>query len=195
VLSDIHGAKHKGVHSPLLGDILCLAGSALYAATNVAQEVLIKRFDRVEYLGMLGLFGALFGGAQAVLLEGNAFSQTDWKSVDILLVAGFVACMVCMYMFGSVLLRISDAALYNLSLLTTNVWAVTIGSFVFGEKPHWTYFVSLFIILIGLSFYHSQKPRVDGVDGVDDVNRCAADLAAAKEWQQLEEEEEALLPS
>jgi len=43
----------------LKGDLLCLAGAFLYAISNVGQEGMVKKFDRVEYLGMLGFFGTI----------------------------------------------------------------------------------------------------------------------------------------
>lgn len=42
----------------MLGDALCLIGAALYAASNVMQEALVKAYDRAEFLGMLGAYGA-----------------------------------------------------------------------------------------------------------------------------------------
>lgn len=48
----------------VLGDILCLAGSTLYAIGNVGEEYLVKQNSRVEYLGMIGLFGSIISGIQ-----------------------------------------------------------------------------------------------------------------------------------
>lgn len=36
---------------PVRGDLLCIAGAFFYAATNVGQEALVKRFDKVSWLG------------------------------------------------------------------------------------------------------------------------------------------------
>lgn len=47
-----------------LGDMLCLAGAFLYGVSNVAQEFVVKTFDIVEFLGMIGLFGSFVSGAQ-----------------------------------------------------------------------------------------------------------------------------------
>jgi len=48
----------------LIGDVLCLSGAALYGISNVAEEFLVKKFSRIEYLGMIGLFGSLISGVQ-----------------------------------------------------------------------------------------------------------------------------------
>jgi solute carrier family 35 protein F1/2 len=49
----------------LLGDLICLAASVLYAVSNVFQEKFVKQYNREEYLGMLGLWGFLINGIQA----------------------------------------------------------------------------------------------------------------------------------
>lgn len=47
-----------------LGDMLCLAGAFLHGISNVAQEFVVKTFDVVEFLGMIGLFGSFVSGLQ-----------------------------------------------------------------------------------------------------------------------------------
>ena len=48
----------------VLGDVLCLAGAVLYSVANVGQEAFVKKFDRVEYLGIVGLFAVFINGLQ-----------------------------------------------------------------------------------------------------------------------------------
>lgn len=43
----------------LLGDILTLCGASLYSISNVGQEYFVKSYDRYEYLGFMGFFGAI----------------------------------------------------------------------------------------------------------------------------------------
>jgi len=47
-----------------LGDMLCLASTFLYGISNLAQEFVVKTFDVVEFLGMIGLFGSFVSGTQ-----------------------------------------------------------------------------------------------------------------------------------
>ena len=44
--------------------MLCLAGATLYGISNVGQEYVVRSFDRVEYLGMIGMFGSVINGIQ-----------------------------------------------------------------------------------------------------------------------------------
>lgn len=48
----------------LLGDLLVLAGATLYGISNVCEEFIVKNLSRVEFLGMMGLFGSFFSGIQ-----------------------------------------------------------------------------------------------------------------------------------
>lgn len=36
----------------------------LYGISNVCEEFIVKNLSRVEFLGMLGLFGSFFSGIQ-----------------------------------------------------------------------------------------------------------------------------------
>lgn len=48
----------------LVGDLLVLGGATLYGISNVWEEYIIRTRSRVEFLGMIGLFGAFFSGIQ-----------------------------------------------------------------------------------------------------------------------------------
>lgn len=50
--------------NPLLGDLLCLGSTALYAISNVAQEFLVKNHSITEFLGLLGVSGSVVSGIQ-----------------------------------------------------------------------------------------------------------------------------------
>lgn len=48
----------------LLGDCLVLISATLYAVSNVCQEYTVKNLSRVEFLGMVGLFGTIISTIQ-----------------------------------------------------------------------------------------------------------------------------------
>lgn len=48
----------------LFGDLLVLGGATLYGISNVCEEFIVKNLSRVEFLGMMGLFGSFFSGIQ-----------------------------------------------------------------------------------------------------------------------------------
>ncbi|KAG0484908.1 hypothetical protein HPP92_008987 [Vanilla planifolia] len=57
-------ANYLGGSNPLKGDLLVVAGSMLYAVSNVSEEFLVKEGNRIELMAMLGFFGALISGCQ-----------------------------------------------------------------------------------------------------------------------------------
>lgn len=60
-----------------LGDVLCLAATVLYAICNVTEEFLVKQYNRMEYLGMIGLFGSLISGVQLWVLQKLTFETNS----------------------------------------------------------------------------------------------------------------------
>lgn len=46
------------------GDLFVVAASMLYAISNVSQEFIVKNGDRVEFMSMLGLCGAIISACQ-----------------------------------------------------------------------------------------------------------------------------------
>jgi len=52
------------VPNKVLGDVLVIAGATLYSMSNVAEEYVVKTYDKTEFLAMLGLFGSFINGIQ-----------------------------------------------------------------------------------------------------------------------------------
>lgn len=48
----------------VLGDLLCIGGTVLYAISNVAQEFLVKNHSITEWLGFIGMVGSFVSGIQ-----------------------------------------------------------------------------------------------------------------------------------
>lgn len=60
--------------------MLCLGGAALYGVGNVAEEYLIKSQSRIEFLGMVGLFGSVISGLQLAAFERGKLADVDWAN-------------------------------------------------------------------------------------------------------------------
>jgi solute carrier family 35 protein F1/2 len=154
------------------GDMLCLAGASLYAVSNVAQEASIKGGDRVEFLGMLGVFGTAINGAQLLVLELGTLREIQWTGSIVGLIIGFALCLFAMYILTSHFLTEGDATLFNLSMLTSDLWAVLVGVLLFGQGLSWLYFIALAILVSGIVLYNSAElkqtipaPRGAGEEG------------------------------
>lgn len=63
-----------------------------------------------------------------------------------------------MYSWTSLFLQAGDAAMFNLSLLTSDVYALLFSFLVENVTPDWLYFVAFAVIFCGLVIYHVQPP-------------------------------------
>lgn len=159
VLSDtISGKGAADAKQPAwLGDVMVLAGAALYGLSNVCQESLLKTGGhRSEALGALGFFGSLLSCAQASLVERRALAECVWTMESLAWLLGFQLCLFGMYVLTSKFLMIADAAVFNLSLLTSDFYSVLFSWGVQGQQPTWLYGAAFVTTISGLLLYHSQ---------------------------------------
>ena len=61
-----------------------------------------------------------------------------------------------LYTWTSFFLQGGDAAVFNLSVLTSDVYALVFAFFVEHATPHWLYFAAFGMIFFGLILYNSQ---------------------------------------
>ena len=66
-----------------------------------------------------------------------------------------------MYSWTSLFLQAGDAAMFNLSLLTSDVYALIFSYLVEKVTPNGLYFVAFAIIFVGLVVYHLQPPPTE----------------------------------
>ncbi|MCP9264130.1 Solute carrier family 35 member F2 [Dirofilaria immitis] len=128
IWADALEGKEGSGDNRVLGDILCLTGSILYAVSNVGEEFLVKQNSRLEYLGMVGLFGSIISGIQ---LQHRELALINWSSTIIVFYLLFAACMFLFYSMVSVVVQKSSALMFNLSVLTADFYALVFGLFMF----------------------------------------------------------------
>lgn len=61
-----------------------------------------------------------------------------------------------MYSWTSLFLQAGDSAMFNLSILTSDVYAIVFAFFVEHVTPNWLFFAAFAVIFCGLVFYHAQ---------------------------------------
>jgi solute carrier family 35 protein F1/2 len=154
VLNDLINKTALSGDKPWLGDILVLIAATLYGLSNIGQEIMIKNFEITEFLSMIGLFGALYATIQLLLLELQVIKEIDWTAPTIGLLCAFAITLFVFYSLTPWLFRWTNATLYNLSLLTSDVYGLIYGIFVFHVK---VIFISmnffLFSYLISLIYF------------------------------------------
>eukprot|EP01137_Pigoraptor_chileana_P024152 Opistho-2@91617 len=188
VASDVKYNTADGSNSaknPAVGDVLCLAGALLYGVSNVAQEFMVRRFDRVEYLAFLGAFATVISGVQMAIVERSNIADIDWSWEIALLLVGFALCLFFLYSLVPVLIVLSSATFLNLSLLTADFYTLLFGLFVFHLKFAALYFVGFALVVCGLIVYNAiptpiQLEAAPGYDanavlGTADEDECEGD--------------------
>ncbi|XP_043930215.1 solute carrier family 35 member F1 [Protopterus annectens] len=165
--ADVLVGRQQGAgENKLLGDLLVLAGATLYGISNVCEEYIVKNLSRVEFLGMIGLFGSFFSGIQLAIMEHKELLKVPWDWQIGLLYVGFSACMFGLYSFMPVVIKRTSATSVNLSLLTADLYSLFCGLFLFHYQFSGLYLLSFFTIVAGLILYSStstyiaQDPRV-----------------------------------
>jgi len=162
VFSDSSSRGEEKESHAWLGDLFVLCGALLYSLSNVQEEILLKRHcTRGEALGMLGAFGSIISCIQAFVLEGHALQTTEWSLRDIACLLGFQFCLFCIYVSVSVFLQMSDSAVFNMSLLTCDVYSMIFSWQVQHKHISWTYGIAFALTLSALIWYHRQPPPVE----------------------------------
>ncbi|XP_072965054.1 uncharacterized protein [Typha angustifolia] len=182
VFSDVHAGDRAGGPKPLKGDMLVIAGSMLYAVSNVGEEYVVKKGDRIELMAMLGLFGAVVSACQISILERHELKSIQWTTGAVLPFLGFALAMFLFYSTVPIILKICGATLLNLSLLTSDMWAVLIRIFAYHQKVDWMYFIAFAAVAVGLLIYSrgaKESEQSVQVAGASDEQKKVRDEEAA----------------
>ncbi|KAM0903977.1 hypothetical protein ACQ4PT_018319 [Festuca glaucescens] len=166
---------------PLLGDTLVIAGTVFFAFSNVGQEYCVKKNDRVELVAMLGLFGLLVSTMQIFIFEREILEAAVWSPTMISLFAAFAIALFMFYTITPLVLKMSGSTLFNLSLLTSDMWAVAIRVLFYQEQINWLYYLAFTVVAIGLIIYSLNESSAG--DGT------TTSTEATDQYQQLPSED------
>uniref|UniRef100_A0A669B1S1 Solute carrier family 35 member F2 n=2 Tax=Oreochromis niloticus TaxID=8128 RepID=A0A669B1S1_ORENI len=154
--ADILAGRDQGSTSDvLLGDGLVLLSAVLYAISNMCQEHTVKNLSRVEFLGMMGLFGTLISGVQLVVLETRAIGEIKWDVHISMLFVVYTLCMYALYSFMPIVVKMTSATAVNLSLLTADLFSLFCGLFLFMYKFSALYIISFVVITVGFIMFNA----------------------------------------
>ncbi|CAI5491421.1 unnamed protein product, partial [Closterium sp. Naga37s-1] len=139
LLSDAGPSKHGGStatgssSNATLGNVLVLLGATLYAASNVTVEYLAHRVETTELLAFIGCAGSLISFTQLLFLEGADLHSLRFDAHTVLPMVLFSVALFAFYSLTPLMLRLGGAALFNLSLLTSDLWAAGVAALVFNQ--------------------------------------------------------------
>nr|BAR43500.1 hypothetical protein [Perilla frutescens var. crispa] len=156
--------------NPLLGDFLVITGSILFTLSTVGQEYCVKRKDRIEVVAMIGVFGMLISATEITVLERNALSSMQWSTG---LLAAYVVYALSSFLFCTLtpfLLKMSGAAFFNLSMLTSDMWAVAIRTFIYNQEVDWLYYLAFCLVVVGIFIYTKTEKDPNNTRALENGN-------------------------
>ena len=149
------------------GDMLAIVGGLLYGLNDVLTEICVQsNGGTAEYLGTVGFFASIIAIIQALLLERSDIMEFFARDVNVdessescsifmgwMLYVAYVSLNVAAYIGGSYFLILSEAAFFNLSLLTGDLYSVIFS--VVAEKivPSKLFFIALLFVMSGVIIY------------------------------------------
>ncbi|XP_041025002.1 solute carrier family 35 member F1-like [Juglans microcarpa x Juglans regia] len=173
VLISDAGVGGGGGSKPLLGDILVIAGTIFYAMSNVGEEFCVKQKDRVEVIAMLGIYGFLVSVVQASIIELKSLESVEWSTDIILAFAGYALSTFMLYTLVPFVLKLSGATMFNLSILTSDMWAVVVRIFFYHQQVDWLYYFAFAVVVIGLIIYSITEKDSAPVPDLEGGNSSA----------------------
>lgn len=135
------------------GDLFVLLGAACYGISNTLEEYFVSKRPLYQVLAMLGLFGMCIIGVQAAIFERDSIQNAHWNGKVGGYLTGFTLTMLLIYTTAPILFRMSSAAFYNLSLLTSDFWSLLVGIEAFGYYVYWLYPVGFVFTILGVICY------------------------------------------
>jgi solute carrier family 35, member F1/2 len=155
----------------LVGDLLSCVGAVLFGINDVLAELSVRRLGGInEYLGMIGFFGIFIAIFQVAISERqivvdmvNGVNPTGCGGnvVSGLLVA-YVVGQFSRKAGLAAFLTISDAALLQLSLLTSDLYAALFSIIYLQILPRSSSWLAMLAALVGIVVYElAPSPRID----------------------------------
>lgn len=198
LLSDVHASDRSGGSNAILGDTLVIIGSTFYAVSNVSEELIISKVDFIELMAFLGFFGAIISACQVFILEWQELESINWTQGAVLPFIGFAVSLFLFYTVVPLILKLSGSALLNLSLLTSDMWAVVIRVFAYHQEVDWLFFIAFATVAVGLSIYTASEKignfHISKMDAVPEEVAYEQVVTAVEDDRESQEAED-LLPS
>lgn len=161
------------------GDLLAILGGFLYGAIDVLAEYSARQFGGpMEFLAMVGVWGILFSGLAAILLERDEIMEL-WSGGNERCSTGEIGALIAAYVVTlfshsvgvSYFVLFSESALLNMSLLTGNFWSVAFVVIGEGTIPEPMFYAALFLIVLGICIYEvapspvptDETPAINGL--------------------------------
>jgi solute carrier family 35 protein F1/2 len=104
-----------------------------------------------------------------VLLEYKEVTSAEWGGLlgtPTLILVGFAMCQLCFYVVAALVMKLSGATSYNLSILTADFYSLIVGIYLFQYKVRFFYHKSSFqkYIYILIKGRKQANAKMCGID-------------------------------
>ena len=151
------GGLDSPASSVLKGDLFVVVSTLCYGSANVFEEFLVSKHPVYEVLSQLGVLVTVVLLLQCWWQGGAAqlAGRVEWTSpLVVASYAGFTVALFLLYTLTPLMFRMSSSAFYNISLLTSDFWALIVGVHLFGYKIIWLYPVGFCFTIGGVLVYY-----------------------------------------
>jgi solute carrier family 35 protein F1/2 len=92
---------------------------------------------------------------------------------QILAFVGYAVATFMFYSFVPFVLKLSGATMFNLSILTSDMWAVVIRIFFYHQQVDWLYYLAFAMVVVGLIIYSTTEKNFVPVPTIEGGNSNA----------------------
>ncbi|OQR84758.1 Drug/Metabolite Transporter (DMT) Superfamily [Achlya hypogyna] len=138
-----------------------LLGALGYALSNLMNEYAVKRGGldaNIECLGKVGAWGLVVSLVQFYCLEYSDFQRVEWSGAKIGYTFGYVLTLYIFYVVVSIFLRVTEALMFNLSLLTSDLYSALFIWWLFGNIVPTLYWPAWALEVVGIVLYSMREP-------------------------------------
>ena len=136
-----------------IGSGYMIAGATLYGFTNATQEFLVRKRPFYEVVGQLGMWGFIINAIQASALEHKDMRTANWNGATVGILIAYTAAMYILYNTAPLIYRTASSVYYNMSLLSSEFYALIFGLGLYHYDPYWLYFIAFAVVICGLIIY------------------------------------------
>eukprot|EP01024_Parvocaulis_polyphysoides_P023774 TRINITY_DN21932_c0_g1_i2.p2 TRINITY_DN21932_c0_g1~~TRINITY_DN21932_c0_g1_i2.p2 ORF type:complete len:329 (-),score=12.35 TRINITY_DN21932_c0_g1_i2:150-1040(-) len=160
--SDDNDVQHWQKYS-FLGDLFVLLASLLYAVSNVLQERLLQEICVLDSLMLVGSFGVFWAGIQVSVFERMQMYRVLSSLSNIMLTIVFSTALFLFYCLAPWVMIWGGSTLFNLSLLSCQIWVAFVQVIFFGGFNKWSgvMFGGSFVLVVSgiviFSIYGSRE--------------------------------------
>ena len=174
----IINAKIEEHPDEMKGLLMSIVAAFFYSISNVVTEFCVSqggRFPSREYLSFVTGFATLLCALQFATLEyDDFFRHKEGNFVGIHALVAHSLLLGLFFYLVTVYLRVADALMFNLSLLTVDIYSAIASYALSEEGVNYAYWISFGINVFGIWVYSISTPTEKEIytdeDYADDVN-------------------------